>query len=144
MMKVSCKQSLVVSSCQDHQQIRMLNGETLKGTKNLSSLGREPWSSGYMRRLMFLQSWVRIPVLYTRWTFFTLICCKIVLMFVWKRPKINEKEPGMAHFKKNFLHSGTQYLPKTDIFPVLLPLKCSMHFYFYLLTIGSIEIEVYT
>ena len=31
--------------------------------------------------------------------FFTLICCKIVL-FVWKRPKINENEAGMAHFLK--------------------------------------------
>ena len=26
--------------------------------------------------------------------FFTLICCNIVLMFVWKRPKINKKEAG--------------------------------------------------
>ena len=30
--------------------------------------------------------------------FFTLICCKIVLIIVWKRPKINEKRPGMDHF----------------------------------------------
>ena len=29
--------------------------------------------------------------------FFTLICCKILLLFVWKRPKINEKE---GHFYK--------------------------------------------
>ena len=56
--------------------------------------GREPWSSGYGRRLMLLRSWVRIPVPYTGSTFLTLICCKIVLMFVWKRPKINEKEAG--------------------------------------------------
>ena len=28
------------------------------------------------------------------WTFFTLICSKIVLIFVCKRPKINEKEAG--------------------------------------------------
>ena len=28
--------------------------------------------------------------------FFTWICCIIVLMFVWKRPKINGKEAGMT------------------------------------------------
>ena len=32
--------------------------------------------------------------------FFTLICSKIVLMFVGKRPKINEKEAGDGPFKK--------------------------------------------
>ena len=32
-------------------------------------------------------------------TFFALICCKIVL-FVWKRPKINDKRLGLAHFLK--------------------------------------------
>ena len=31
--------------------------------------------------------------------FFTLICCKSVLMFVWKRPKINKKEAGDSPFK---------------------------------------------
>ena len=31
--------------------------------------------------------------------FFTLICCKIVLMFVCKRPKINEKEARDGPFK---------------------------------------------
>ena len=35
-----------------------------------SASGREPWSSGYGRRLTFLRSWVRIPVPYTGWTFF--------------------------------------------------------------------------
>ena len=33
--------------------------------------------------------------------FFTLIFCKIVLMFVGKRPKINEKEAGDGPFKNN-------------------------------------------
>ena len=33
--------------------------------------------------------------------FFTLICSKIVLMFVSKRPKVNEKEAGYGPFKKN-------------------------------------------
>ena len=32
--------------------------------------GREPWSSGYGRRLMFVRSWVQIPALYTGGTFF--------------------------------------------------------------------------
>ena len=57
-------------------------------------VGRDAWSSGYGRWLTFWRSWVRIPVLHTGWAFFTLICCKIVFMFVWKRPKINEKEAG--------------------------------------------------
>ena len=35
--------------------------------------GREPWSSGYERRLMFQRSWVQIPELYTGWTFFRFI-----------------------------------------------------------------------
>ena len=29
--------------------------------------------------------------------FSTLVCCKIVLMFVWEGSKINEKEAGMGH-----------------------------------------------
>ena len=33
--------------------------------------GREPWSSGYGRRLTFQRLWVRIPALYTGWTLFT-------------------------------------------------------------------------
>ena len=39
-------------------------------------LGREPWSRGYRRRLMFQRSWVWIPALYTGWTFFTFNCCE--------------------------------------------------------------------
>ena len=45
--------------------------------------GREPWYSGYGRRLMFQRSWVRIPAPHTRWTFSHLFVVK-VLMFVWK------------------------------------------------------------
>ena len=58
-------------------------------------LGREPWSSGYGRRLTFRRSWVRIPAPYTGWTFFT-YCknCNVCL----KRPKINEKEAGVGPF----------------------------------------------
>ena len=39
--------------------------------------GREPWSIGYGRRLMFWRSWVRIPAPFTGWIFFTFVCCKI-------------------------------------------------------------------
>ena len=63
-------------------------------------LGREPWSSGYGRQLMFERSWVRILAPYTGWTFFTLICCKNCVVCL-KRPKINEKEArvGPIFFK---------------------------------------------
>ena len=45
---------------------------------SIGCFGREPWSSGYGRRLMIQRLWVRIPAPYTGWTwhFFTLICCK--------------------------------------------------------------------
>ena len=57
--------------------------------------GREPWSSGYGKRLTFRRSWVRILEPYTGWTFFT-YCknCNVCL----KRPKINEKEAGVGPF----------------------------------------------
>ena len=42
--------------------------------KILCYLGREPWSSGYGRRLMFQRSWVQTLAPYTGWTFFTFIC----------------------------------------------------------------------
>ena len=66
--------------------------------------GREPWSSGYGIRLIFMRSWVQIPAWYTGWTrhFFTLICCKKCILCL-KRPKINENEAGLAHLKK-YLH----------------------------------------
>ena len=67
---------------------------------NLLSYGREHWSIGYGRRLIVWRPWVRIPAPYTGWTFFTLICCKIALMLVWKRLKINEKEAGDDPLKK--------------------------------------------
>ena len=60
-------------------------------------VGREPWSSGYGRRLMFQRLWVRIPALYTGWTFFRIcICCKIC--YVFDKTKINEKEAGVGPF----------------------------------------------
>ena len=37
--------------------------------KQNNMFGWEPWSRGYGRQLIFERSWVRILVLYTRWTF---------------------------------------------------------------------------
>ena len=51
---------------------------------------REAWSSGSGWWLMFERSWGWILVLYTRWTFFTLICC-INCIDCLKRPIINKK-----------------------------------------------------
>ena len=64
--------------------------------------GREPWSSGYGRQLMLERLWVRNPRPAIHWMgmpFFTLICCKNCFVCL-KRPKINEKEAGLAHLKK--------------------------------------------
>ena len=41
-----------------------------KFSLTISVCGREPWSSGYGRRLTLWRSWVRIPVPYTRWILF--------------------------------------------------------------------------
>ena len=49
----------VAKSCRCHKQILA-----------------EPWSRGYWRRLIFQRSWIWIPAPYTRWTFFTFICCQ--------------------------------------------------------------------
>ena len=48
------------------------------GLPKYEDIGREPWYSGYGRRLTFQRSWARIPAPDTGWTlkFFTLICCK--------------------------------------------------------------------
>ena len=53
--------------------------------------GRELWSSGYGRRLMFQRLWVRIPAMYTGCTFLTFICCKNCHDVCLKRQKINDK-----------------------------------------------------
>ena len=52
--------------------------------------GRERWSSGSGRRLMFQRSWVWLSAPYTGWTFFTFICCKYCNVSL-KRPKIKQK-----------------------------------------------------
>ena len=67
----------------------------------------EFWSSGYGRRLMFWRLWDWIPpycILYGH--LFTLICCKIV-MFLYKRRKINKKRSWMAKWVVLTL-AGTQ------------------------------------
>ena len=65
---------------------------SIKWAIKISLLGREPWSSGYRRRLMIWRLWVQILAPCTGWTFFShLFVASIVLMFVWKDPKINDK-----------------------------------------------------
>ena len=44
--------------------------------------------------------------------FFILICCKILLMFAWKRPKINEKEAGDDPFYKKKQDKSSTYVQK--------------------------------
>ena len=61
----------------------------------LQQKGWEPWSSGFGRRLVYWRSWVRIPALYTGWTFSNV---KIV-MIAWKDQK-TKKRPGMAYLNK--------------------------------------------
>ena len=64
---------------------------------------REPWSSGYGKRLMFLMSWVRIPAPYTGWTFFHIIFCKICNDVFLKRPIINKKRGrGLPILEKRY------------------------------------------
>ena len=48
---------------------------------------------------MFQRFGVQIPAPYTGWTFCHIpICCKICSVF--EKTVINEKRPGLAHFKK--------------------------------------------
>ena len=61
--------------------------------------GWEPWSSGYERRLMYWRGSVRISASHSGWTFFTYICCKIV-MFVRNDEIKTKKSLGIAHFLK--------------------------------------------
>ena len=61
--------------------------------------GWEPWSSGYEMRLMYWRGSVRISASHSGWTFFTYICCKIV-MFVRNDEIKTKKSLGIAHFLK--------------------------------------------
>ena len=79
-----------------------------------SLFGRETWSSGYGRRLMFWRSWVQIPALYTGWTF---ILCKFCNDVCLKRPKINDKRGrGWSIFKKVNFHLEFQTLPRQVLY----------------------------
>ena len=94
--------------------------------QQISFLGQEPWSSGYGKRLTFRRSWVRIPALYTGWTFFTYICCKNCNDACLERPKINEKEAGVGpFFYKNkqisFLHDDLFHAFHITHFTVSIP-----------------------
>ena len=66
-------------------------------------LGREPWSSGYGRRLKFHRSRVQIPAPNTGWTwhFYTLICCTNCIV-CFKKTKNKRKEAGNGPYKKHF------------------------------------------
>ena len=80
--------------------------------KNGTIAGREPWSSGYGRRLVFKMSWVQIPAWDSGWTFFILICCQNCIVCL-NKPNVNEKEAGygkclirmwtLARFLLNYL-----------------------------------------
>ena len=67
--------------------------------KNRTGLGREPWSSGWGRRLRIRRLFVWILVQNTGWTFFTLNCCKIVWCLTEKTEN-RHKEAEVGPFKK--------------------------------------------
>ena len=55
--------------------------------------GREPWSSGNGKRLVFRRSWVQILTPYTLWTYhFSHIFVVGIVMFVWKDENKPTKE----------------------------------------------------
>ena len=56
--------------------------DTVVDEKHSCEGWREPWSSGYGRRLVFRMSLVQIPAPYTRWTFSHIFAVTIVMMFV--------------------------------------------------------------
>ena len=61
-------------------------------------------SSVYERRLMFRRSWVRIPALFTGWTFFSHLIVVKIAKFVWKDKYEWKRGLGMAYFfKKTYL-----------------------------------------
>ena len=70
--------------------------------------GREPWFSGYRRRLMFQRLWIRILAPETGWTlyFSHWFVVKIVL-FVWKDRKNWKSGWGWSIFKKEKFQNGS-------------------------------------
>ena len=67
----------------------------LKQTQSQKSL----WSSGYGRRLILRGHGFKSRLHILDGYFFTLICCKNCIDVCSKRPKINEKRPGLVHLK---------------------------------------------
>ena len=65
-------------------------------------IGREPWSSGYGRRLMFQRLGVQIPAPYTGWTFSHLFVVKIEKC-VWKDENKWKRGRGWPVLKKETL-----------------------------------------
>ena len=76
------------------------------------TLGREPWSSGYEGRLMFLRSWVRIPMPYTGWTWhsYTLICCKKLYCLFEKTKNKRKRGRDWSIFFKKCLYPHRKFL----------------------------------
>ena len=66
----------------------------------IEAAGRERWSSGYGRSLVFKRSWVRILSPCTVRSFFTYICCKNCIVCLENIKNKREKRPGLAHFLK--------------------------------------------
>ena len=62
---------------------------------------REPWSSGYGRRLISRRLWVQILAPDTAWTFFTFISRKNVMIV--RKNENNEKEAGDGSFGQKAL-----------------------------------------
>ena len=68
------------------------------------TVGREPWSSRYGKRLTFQRLWIRILVLDTGWTrhFFTLICCKKCTVCLKKTENKRKSGRGWPILKKYY------------------------------------------
>ena len=79
-------------------------------------LGREPWSTKRLKELIIKRLWVWIQSPNTGCKFFTLICCKICIVYV-KRPKIKENETKDVPFLKTKMLLRKHFL----LFTVCLP-----------------------
>ena len=55
---------------------------SIKFDRSTNIVGRDPWYSGYKRRLVFKSLWVQIPESDTRWTFFHIdLLQKLICLF---------------------------------------------------------------
>ena len=78
--------------------VLMLNYVRLAYTKNIKIFGREPWSSGYRRRLIIKRS--RVQILAPDGHFLTLICCKICIVCLKKTKNKRKRGWGWPIFEK--------------------------------------------